>query len=152
MLDLVLDFAPESTEYTDIDNDSCLLALKTTGHASQHDAEKRMLCHHRLAHVSVKALEILRMITDAPKMTGKCDCESCSKCKSARKPFTPMTFRATEPLHLLHSDICSPIETAIGGRQYVLLFLDDATRHTDQYNLTYKSEALEKLNNGSILE
>jgi hypothetical protein len=67
MQDIVLDCAPESTEYTDIDNDSCLLALKTTGHASQHDAEKRMLCHHRLAHVSVKALEIFQMITDAPK-------------------------------------------------------------------------------------
>jgi hypothetical protein len=63
-----------------------------------------------------------------------------------------MTFRATEPLHLMHSDICSPIETAIGGGQYVLLFLDDATGHTDQYYLTYKSEALEKLNNGNILE
>ena len=38
----VLNRAPESTEYTTID-DSCLLALKTSGHASRHDAEKRML-------------------------------------------------------------------------------------------------------------
>jgi hypothetical protein len=43
VLDHVLDRAPGSTQYTDIENDSCLLALKTTGHASQHDAEKRML-------------------------------------------------------------------------------------------------------------
>jgi len=42
----VLDRAPESTEYTDID-DSCLLALKPTGHASRHNAEKRMMCHRR---------------------------------------------------------------------------------------------------------
>jgi hypothetical protein len=35
----VPDQAPESTEYTDID-DSCLLALKTTGHSSWHYAEK----------------------------------------------------------------------------------------------------------------
>jgi len=42
VLDRVLDRAPESTEYTDID-DSCLLAVKTTGHASRHDAEKQML-------------------------------------------------------------------------------------------------------------
>jgi hypothetical protein len=33
----VLDRAPESTEYADID-DSSLLVLKTTGHASRHDA------------------------------------------------------------------------------------------------------------------
>jgi hypothetical protein len=101
----VLDRAPESTEYTDID-DSCLLALKTTGHASRHDAEKRILWHRRLAHVGLKALEILPTITDAPKMTGKYDCESCIKCKLARKPFTPnTTSRATEPLQLGHSDI-----------------------------------------------
>jgi len=34
VLDRVLDRALESTHYTDIDNDSYLLALKTTGHAS----------------------------------------------------------------------------------------------------------------------
>jgi len=145
VLDRVLDRAPESTEYTDID-DSCLLALKTTGHASRHDAEKRMLWHRRLAHVGLKALEILpKVVTDAPKMTGKCDCESCIKCKLVRKPFTPTTSRATEPLQLVHSDICGPLETAIGGGRYMLLFIDDATRHTDEYILKYKSEALETL-------
>jgi hypothetical protein len=40
--DRVLDRAPESTEHTDI-NDSCQLALETTGRASRHDPEKRML-------------------------------------------------------------------------------------------------------------
>jgi len=145
VLDRVLDRAPESTEYTDIDNDSCLLALKTTGHASRHDAEKRMLWHRRLAHISLKALEILpKVVTDALTMTGKCDCESCIKCKLVRKPFTPTTSRATEPLQLVHSDICGHLETAIGGGQYMLLFIDDATRHTDEYILKYKSEALEK--------
>jgi len=140
----VLDQALESTEYTNID-DSCLLTLKTTGHASRHDAEKRILWHRRLAHVGLKALEILpKVVTDAPRMTGKCDCESCIKCKLAPKPFTPTTSRATEPLQLVHSDICGPLETAIGGGRYMLLFIDDATRHTDVYILKYKSEALEK--------
>jgi hypothetical protein len=36
------------------------------------------------------------------------------------------------------------METAIGGGRYILLFIDDATRHPDQYILKYKSEALEK--------
>jgi hypothetical protein len=40
--DRVLNRAPESTKHTDI-NDSCLLALETTGRASQHYAVKRML-------------------------------------------------------------------------------------------------------------
>jgi hypothetical protein len=40
--DHVLDRAPELTEHMDI-IDSCQLALETTGRASGHDAEKRML-------------------------------------------------------------------------------------------------------------
>jgi hypothetical protein len=104
-----------------------------------------MLWHRHLAHVGLKALEILpKVITDAPTMTGKCDCKSCIKCKLVRKPFTPMTSRATEPLQLVHSDICGPLDTAIGRGRYMLLFIDDATRHTDEYILKYKSESLEK--------
>jgi hypothetical protein len=44
----------------------------------------------------------------------------------------------------VHSDICGPRETAIGGGRYVLLFFDNATRYTDEYILKYKLEALEK--------
>jgi hypothetical protein len=92
------------------------------------------------------ALEILQTVNaHSLKMTGKCNCESCIKGKLARKPFTPnTTTRATEPLHLMHSDIHGPVETAIGEGLYMLLFIYDATRHTDEDILKYKSEALEK--------
>ena len=141
----VLDQAPRSTKYTDMD-DSCLLALKPTGHASRRNAEMRMLWHHCLALVGLKALEILpKDVADALRMTGKCNRESCIKCKLARKPFPPTICRAPEPLQLVHSDICGPLETAIGGGRYILLFINDATRHTDEYILKYKSEALEKV-------
>jgi hypothetical protein len=124
-LDCVLDRPPGSTEYTDIDNDSSLLALKTTGHASRHDAENRMLWHNSLAHIGLKALEILpKVVTDAPRMTGRCDCGSCIMCKLARKPFTRTTSRASEPLQLVHSDICGHLETAIRGGGYMLLFME----------------------------
>jgi hypothetical protein len=104
-----------------------------------------MLWHRRLAHVGLKALDIMPTLTDAPKMTGKCDCESCIKRKLARKPFTlNTTSRAAEPLQLVHSDICSPLEITIGGGRYILLTIDDPMRHTDEYILKYKSEAVEK--------
>jgi hypothetical protein len=112
VLDRALD--RQLTEYTDI-NDSFPRALKTTRHASQHNGEKRMSWHCRLAPVGLKALELLPTITNASKMTRKCDCESCIKCKLVRKPFAPTTSRATDPLHLVHSDICGSLETAIGG-------------------------------------
>jgi hypothetical protein len=114
VLDQVLE--QESTEYTDINN-SCLLALTTTGHASRHDTEKRMLLHRHLAHVGLKALEIFpKVIANTPTMTGKCDCESCIKCKLTRKLFSQNTTSGvTEPLQLVQSDMCGPLESAFGG-------------------------------------
>jgi hypothetical protein len=47
-------------------------------------------------------------------------------------------------VQLVHSDICGPLETAIGGGRNMLLFIDDTTRYTGEYILKYKSEALEK--------
>jgi len=42
----------------------------------------------------------------------------------------------------MHSAICDPLETAIGGARYMLLFIVIATRHTDEYILKCKSEAV----------
>jgi len=129
-----------------------MLAPKTTAHASPHHGEKRMFWQRRLSHVSLKVLEILPTVTDAAKMAGKCDCVSCIKCKLARKPFTPNTTSSTaEPLELVNSDICGPLETSIRGGQYMLLVIDEATNHTDEYILKYKSEALEKFKEWNAL-
>jgi hypothetical protein len=104
-----------------------------------------MLWHGRLTQVGRQALKMFpKVVADALKMTGKCNCESCTKCKFARKPFTPnTTSHATEPLHLAHLDIYNPFETAIRGGQYMLLFIDHAMRHTDEYILKDTSEGLE---------
>jgi len=72
VLDRVLDRARESTEYIDIDsNINCLPALKTTGHASRYDSEKRMQCLHCSACLGQLELEIFPTITDAPRITPK---------------------------------------------------------------------------------
>jgi hypothetical protein len=105
-----------------------------------------------LTHVGLKALEILpNIVTDTLTMTGKCHRESCIKCKLVWKPFSPTTGRATEPLPLVHSDICGPVETAIRGGQYLLLFIDDDTRHPDECIRKYKSDAVEKFNEWKAL-
>jgi len=153
VLDLVLDGALESTEYTDIGNHICRLPLKMTAHASRQDAEKRMLWYRRLAQIGLKALEILPKVVANPlKMTGQCNCESCIKSPSARKPFTPNTTScATEPSHLKPSDRWRPLATAIGRGRYMLLFIDDTTSHTDEYILNYEYEALEKFRECKVL-
>jgi hypothetical protein len=140
VLDRVLDL--ELNEYPDID-DRCLLALETSGHASWNDEQKRILWYRCLAHIGLKALEIFTTISHAPKMTGMSNCEGCIMCKLAPKPIAPTTSCATEPLQLVHSDLCSHLETASRGGRYMLLFIADAMRHTDPYILKYKSEVLE---------
>jgi len=106
-----------------------------------------MVWLRRLAHLGFKGLEIILTITDVMKMTWMSECAICIKCKLAWKPFTPnTTSRATEQLLLVHSDLGGPLETAIGGGRYLLLFNDDATKCTDEYILKSKSEALEKFN------
>lgn len=128
-----------------MDSESCLVALKTTGQPSKELVARRILWHRRLAHVGLKALDIApTVVEDMPKVVGKCECDSCIKGKNTRKPFTPVTTRASAPLELIHADICGPVEGAIGGGRYMLLFIDDHTRWTSCFILSRKSEAMEK--------
>ena len=121
-----------------------IVALRAVGHGSMAEASKLILWHRCLAHLGLKGLERVPLVaTDIPRLHGKCECDNCIRCKLARKPFMPTTSRATLQLELVHSDICGPLETAIGGGCYMLLFIDDATRHTDEYILKNKSEALQ---------
>jgi len=69
----------ELTEFTNIDNDSCLLALKIAWHASWHNVEKQMLWPCHLAKISLKTFDILLTISKASKIPGKCNYESCIK-------------------------------------------------------------------------
>jgi len=138
--------AAELTKFTDIGKDSRMLALKMTRHASRYNAEMLMLQHWRWSHISLKALEILpKAVADTLKVTGKCKCESCIKCILARKRNALNTIScSTELMQLVHSDLCGPLETAIRGGPYMLLFIDNATRHTNEYILKYKLKAFEK--------
>jgi len=112
----------------------------------------RMWWQRCLAYSFITNLEIVpNIVANAPKMTGKCDCHSCTKRKLIRKPFTSTAFSATELLQHLHSDICIPLEVAIGGGRNMLRFIDNTTRNTDHYILRYKLEARKTFKESNIL-
>uniref|UniRef100_A0A2N9GE70 CCHC-type domain-containing protein n=1 Tax=Fagus sylvatica TaxID=28930 RepID=A0A2N9GE70_FAGSY len=70
-------------------------------------------------------------------------CEHCLVGKSKRKPFGKAT-RASFPLQLIHSDICGPMNVrARHGGSYFITFIDDFTRYSHVYLISYKSEALD---------
>lgn len=103
------------------------------------------LWHRRLAHLNRKSMiELPRMVlglgTEDVQISNE-PCETCVTGKQARFPFRTSKYRASEPLELVHSDICGPMETpSLGGNKYFLTFIDDFSRYTFVYFLKGKDE------------
>ncbi|CAI7891070.1 unnamed protein product [Closterium sp. NIES-54] len=92
--------------------------------------------HNRLGHLHLAAIQAMatKGIVDGLKFVRSSgDDEKCVGClegKMARKPFPPSTKpNASEPLKLVHTELCGPITPALkGGAHYVLTLIDDVTR------------------------
>ena len=70
-------------------------------------------------------------------------CEVCVEAKMAKPPFHSIE-RNTEPLDLIHSDICDlKFVQTIGRKRYFITFIDDCTRYCYVYLLRSKDEALD---------
>lgn len=70
-------------------------------------------------------------------------CKTCVETKLTKSHFSTIE-RSTEPLELIHSDICDLkfIQTR-GGKTYFITFIDDCIRYCYVYLLKSKDEALE---------
>ena len=71
-------------------------------------------------------------------------CETCVEAKLTRSSFQ-IIKRYTQPLDLIHSDICDfkSIQTR-GGNKYFITFINDCTKYCYVCLLKSKDEALEK--------
>eukprot|EP01018_Ginkgo_biloba_P008530 Gb_21972 [translate_table: standard] len=74
------------------------------------------------------------------------ECEGCIIGKHHREPFAVReSWRALEPLELVRSDLCGPIEVAsLSGMRYFLTFIDDYSRKLWVYPLKEKSDTFKK--------
>ena len=68
--------------------------------------------------------------------------------KHHRTPFPKaLSYQASEPLELIHVDICGPISPpSLGGSRYFLLIIDDYTRLTWVAMLQQKFDAFVAFN------
>ena len=66
--------------------------------------------------------------------------------KQHRQPFPKKSqSRSSQPLELIHSDVCGPMSVnSVGGSRYFVTFIDDYSRFTTVYFMKHESEALEK--------
>jgi hypothetical protein len=105
------------------------------------------LWHFRFGHLNFGGLKLLHtkdMVKGFPLIEKpERICEGCIFGKQHRESFpVGKSYREKDPLEIVHSDICGPMQTpSIGGNTYFLTFIDDFTRKTWIYFLKHKSDA-----------
>jgi hypothetical protein len=101
--------------------------------------------HKRMGHLGEDNVRRLAKMVEGMGIKSRTTvgvCEPCLEGKQTRQPSHKPATRASEPLELIHSDLCGPIDpTTYGGTNYYVLFTDDFTRMTHIYPLKKKSSA-----------
>ena len=105
------------------------------------------LWHLRLGHINLDRIN--RLVKDGPLRELSVGtlpvCESCLEGKMTKRPFSAKGERSKEPLQLIHSDVCGPLNVqARGGYEYFVTFIDDYSRYGYVYLMQKKSETFGK--------
>eukprot|EP00794_Sanderia_malayensis_P011553 gene11553-biopygen9222 len=124
----------------------------TCCYASTKATDDLSLWHNRFGHLGYDNLKMLsdKSMVDGMEHKGKTEmnkeCESCAFGKQNRSPFPKKSsHRCTQPLELIHSDVCGPMnEHSVGGSKYFVTFIEDFSRFTTVYMMKNKSEVLQK--------
>lgn len=105
--------------------------------------------HDRLGHISHgKLKKMMSLIGDSSNIPlEKVDsCDICTQAKQKRSSFgTFGGLRSTRPLELVHTDLLEVNIRSLGGKRYILTFIDDFTRYAKLRYLAKKSDVLEEL-------
>jgi hypothetical protein len=95
------------------------------------------LWHRRLAHLNPAALKQLLSSTmstiqfPTSYWHDSSKCETCIIGKHTQKFERTKQRRATKPFEFIHSDLCGPMKSSIGGASYYIIYIDDFTRYTE---------------------
>ncbi|GAB2278278.1 hypothetical protein Dimus_039278 [Dionaea muscipula] len=113
--------------------------------AVQDDSWKWHLRYGHLNFHSLHQLNQKKMVRGMPMIRHPQQiCEACMLGKHHRLPFPGHFKRATQPLAVIHSDVCGPVNiNTLGNNRYFLTFIDDCTRKTWIYLLKEKSAVLD---------
>ena len=113
--------------------------------SSTYMLESSNLWHGRLGHMNFESLRRLIYLNHISKFNNfKYKCETCVEAKQTRTSFNNVK-RITEPLELIHTDLCDLkfVQTR-GGNKYFVTFIDDCTKFYYVYLLKSKDEIIEK--------
>ena len=99
--------------------------------------------HGRLGHMSRTGMETLSPFSYLPMLSFSkfSVCEHCQHCKQTRNVHQIRSDSSTQPLDLVHTDVCGPMPTrSLGGALYFVTFIDDATRKVWVYPIKGKGD------------
>ncbi|KAJ0850834.1 putative RNA-directed DNA polymerase [Helianthus annuus] len=102
--------------------------------------------HGRLGHVNFNSIRRLINLNCIPTfhIDSHYKCETCVESKLTRTSSKSVE-RITEPLDLIHTDICDlKAVPTTGGNKYFITFIDDSTKYCYVYLLKSKDEAISK--------
>jgi hypothetical protein len=100
-----------------------------------HQDDEAWRWHKRLGHANFGSLERMskqEMVHGLlPISHANQFCDTCVLAKHRRDAFLKQSkYRVDMALELVHGDLCTPVKPATpGGRCYILLLVDDATRY-----------------------
>ena len=106
------------------------------------------LWHRRMGHISAKGIKVLSSLQylrvfDYSEFPF---CEHCVYGKQVKSSYKrTRTALKVDILQLVHSDVCGPMPTkSLGGAEYFLTFVDDASRKVWAYPLRHKEQVITK--------
>ena len=101
------------------------------------------LRHCRLGHMSQSGIKVLSCFGYVLGFNFSNFCEHCLYGKQTQSPHKRGSSRKSEPLALMHSNVCGPMLTlSMGGATYRVTFLDDFSQKAWVYPLRRKDEVL----------
>ncbi|KAL5768442.1 hypothetical protein ACOSQ2_015225 [Xanthoceras sorbifolium] len=116
-------------------------------HSTVDDQAQLWHCRYRhLGFAGLKTLQQKNMVNGLPQLKSPSRlCKDCLVGKQQRGSFPKQsTWRASQSLQLIHTDICGPIKPISNSKKrYLLTFIDDFSRKTWVFFLTEKSEAFD---------
>ena len=121
----------------------CLIAIE--------ENKESWLWDLRFGHFNFISLNQLRskdMVIGLPRIVvPERVCESCMIGKQSRHNFNSyLPTRSIDLLHVIHFDVCGPMEvSSLGGNLYFLTFVDEFSRRMWLYLIKHKSEVFATL-------
>ena len=92
--------------------------------------DESWLWHKRMGHINFDNLVKLdkKTVKEMPQITKPANtlCKHFKHGKQTKVEFKTKEYATTNPLQIVHTDLCGPIRTkGLNGEQYFMLLIDD---------------------------